>query len=197
MLGKGATELSHTGQTDPKPTSNRQKSSNSGRDRFTVGIDLVLLVWCRLMFGQTNLSGRNLLNMFERSLPDKLLGVCRLYVGVVSVLLGSIRGRVGLNSATDGRWFVGLRPVMYRAYVGRPDTDSRPIQDRIKSDINTELSGVGRYIPESKLTSARYISNPNRMQTDNVFFASYLHIKVHKKFCKISLHQSGAIKWHF
>ena len=73
--------------------------------------------------------------MFERSLPDKLSVVCRLYVGVVSVLSGSFRGRVGRNSATDGRWFAGLRSVMYWAYVGRPDTDSRPIQDRIKSDI--------------------------------------------------------------
>ena len=60
------------------------------------------------MFGQTNLSGRDLSNMFERSLPDTLSVVCRLYVGVVSVLSGSVRGRVGLNSATDGRWFVGL-----------------------------------------------------------------------------------------
>ena len=126
---------SHTGQTDTKPTSNRQKSSNSGRGRFTVGIDAVLLAWCRFMFGQTNLSGRDLSNMFERSLPNKLSVVCRLYVGVVSVLSGSVRGCVGLNSATDGRWFVGLRSVMYRAYVGRADTHSRPIQDRIKSDI--------------------------------------------------------------
>ena len=79
-----------------------------GYDRFTVGIDSVLSVCCRFMFGQTNLSGRDLSNMFERSLPDKLSVVCRLYVGVVSVLSGSVRGRVGLNSATDGRWFVGL-----------------------------------------------------------------------------------------
>ena len=126
---------SHTGQTDTKPTSNRQKSSNSGRDRFTVGIDSVLSVWCRFMFWQTNLSGRDLSNMFERSLRDKLSVVCRSYVGVMSVLSGSVWGHVGLNWATDGRWFVGVKSVMYRAYVGRPDTNSRPIQDRIKSDI--------------------------------------------------------------
>ena len=73
--------------------------------------------------------------MFERSLPDKLSVVCRLYVGVVSVLSGSVRGRVGLISATDGWWFFGLRSVMYRAYVGQSDTDSWSIDDRIKSDI--------------------------------------------------------------
>ena len=73
--------------------------------------------------------------MFESSLPNKLSVVCLLYVGVVLVLLGSIRGRVSFDSATDGRMFFGLSLVMYRAYVGRPDTDSRPIQDQIKSDI--------------------------------------------------------------
>ena len=154
---------SHTDQTDRKPTSNRQKASNSGSDRFTVGIDSVLSVWCRFMFGQTNLSGRDLSHMFERSLPDKLSVVCRIYVNVVSVLSGSVQGGVGLNSATDGRWFVGLRSVMYRTYVRRPDTDSRPNQVR----HNTELRGVGRHIPEPKPTSARHISNPNRMLTDN------------------------------
>ena len=142
-------------QTDTKPTSNRQKSSNSGRNRFTVGFDSVLSVWCRFMFGQTNLSGRDLSNMFERSLPDKLSVVCRLYVGVVSVLLGSVRGRVGLNLATDGRWFVGLRSVMHRAYVGRPDTDPRPIQDRIKSDITPNC-----------VESADTFPNQNRQMPD-------------------------------
>ena len=154
---------SHTGQTDTKPTSNRQKSSNSGRDRFTVGIDSVLSVWCRFMFGQTNLSGRDLSNMFERSLPDQLSVVCRLYVGVVSVLSGSVRGRVGLNSATDGRWFVGLRSVMYRAYVGRPDTDWRPIQVRMKSDITPNCVESADTFPNQNRRVPDIYSNPNRM----------------------------------
>ena len=114
---------SHTGQTDMKPTSNRQQSY-SGRDRFAIGVDSVLSVWCRFIFGQTNLSRRDLSNMFERSLPDKLSVVCRLYVGVVSVLSGSVRGRIGLNSVTDGRWYVGLRLVTYRAY---PPGSWRPL----------------------------------------------------------------------
>ena len=167
-----------------KSTSNWQESSNSGRDRFTVGIDSGLSVWCRFMFGQTNLSGRDLSNMFERSLSDKLSVVCRLYVGVVSVLSGSVRGRVGLNSATGGRWFVGLRSVMYRAYVGRPDTDSRPIQYRIKSDItpNSVESG-GRHIPKSKPTSARHISNT---ECKPIIGCGVIHIKAHKNSGNIS-----------
>ena len=132
-----------------------------GRVRFTVGIDSVLLVWCWFMFGQTNLSGRDFSNMFKRYLPNKLSVVFWLYVGVMSVLSGSVRGHVALDSATDGRWFVGLGSVMYWAYIGRPDTDSRPIKDRIKSDIT--LNCIGRHIHESKATSARHISNTNRM----------------------------------
>ena len=58
---------SHTGQTDTKPTSNRQKSSCSGRGRFIVGIYSVLWVWGRFMFWQTNLSGRHLSNMFDNT----------------------------------------------------------------------------------------------------------------------------------
>ena len=99
------------------------------------------------MFGQTNLSGRKFSNIFERSLPDKLSVVCWLYVGVVLVLSESVRGRVGLNSATDGIWFVSLRSVMYWAYVGRPDTDSRPIQDRIKSAITLNCLETADIIP--------------------------------------------------
>ena len=125
------TAVTLAGQTDMKPTSNRQKSSNSGRDRFAISIDSVLSVYVRA----DKFLRRDLSNMFERSLPDNLWVVCQLYVGVVSVLSGSIRGRVGLNSATDGRWFVGLRLVMYRVYIRWPDTNSKPIQDRMKSDI--------------------------------------------------------------
>ena len=187
---------SHTGQTDTKLTSNRQKSSNSGRDRFTVGIDSVLLVWCRFMFGQTNLSGRDLSNMFERSLPDKLSVVCRLYVGVMSVLSGSLRGRVSLNSATDGGWFVGLRLVMYQAYVGRPDTDSRPIQDRIKTDTTPNCVELADIFPNQN----RQVPDISRTQTECKPITVCGVIPAYKstpKFRKISLHQSGAIKWHF
>ena len=140
-----------------KPTSNRQKSFHLGRDWFTIGIDLVLSVWRRFMFEQTNLSGRDLSNMFERSLPDKLWVVCRLYVGVVSVLSGSVRGGVGLNSATDG-----IRSVMYQAYVGRPDTDSRLIQDRIKSDITPNYVELADTFPNQN----RRVPDISRSQTE-------------------------------
>ena len=93
---------------------------------------------------------------------DKLSVVGRLYIGVVSVLSGSVRGRVGLNSATDGRWFVGLRSAMYRTYVGRPDTDSRPIQDRMKSDITSNCVELADTFPNQN----RRVPDISRTQTE-------------------------------
>ena len=93
-------------------------------------MDSVLSVWCGFMFGQTNLSGRDLSNMFERSLLDKLSVVCWLYVGMVSVLSGSVRGSVGLNSATDGKWFV----VLDRLGIGHMSAGLTPIQGRFKTE---------------------------------------------------------------
>ena len=159
--------------TPAKPTRNRPKTDKNNQIRGEIGLQSVLIRFCR--FGVGLCSGRQICrgDMFERSLPDKLSVVCRLYVGVVSVLSGSVRGRVGLNSATDGRWFVGLRSVMYRAYVGRPDTDSRPIQDRIKSDITP--NGV---------ESADTFPNQNRRVPDKSRTQNEC-----KKFRKIYLHQ--------
>ena len=111
---------------------------------------------------QTNLSGRDLSNMFERSLPDKLLVVCRLYVDVVSVLSGSVRGRVGLNFATDGRWLSFLDRLCIGHFVGRPDTDSRPIQDRIKSDITSNCVESADTFPNQN----RRVPDISRTQTE-------------------------------
>ena len=84
------------------------------------------------MFGQTNLSGRDLSNMVERSFPDKLSVVCRLYIGVVSVL-----------SAAFGDVSVLIRPpmvdglsVLDRLCIGHMSADLTPIQGR----FNTESS---------------------------------------------------------
>ena len=148
-------------------------------------------VWCQFMFGQTNLSGRDLSNMFERSLPDKLSVVCRLYVGVVSVFSGSVRGRVGLNSATDGRWFVGIRSVMYRAYVGRHDTDSRPIQDRMKSDITPNCVESADTFPNQN----RRVPDISRTQTECKLITVCGVIPTYKSTQKIPENISSS-KWH-
>ena len=118
--------------------------------------------------------------MFERSLPDKLSVVCRSYVGVVSVLLGSIRGSVGLNSATDGKWSVGLR---YMLCIGHMSVDLTTIQGRFKTESSPTKHRIAwsrPTIPKSQLTSARHISNPNRMLTDNRLWR-HTYIQKHTK----------------
>ena len=78
-----------TGQTDTKPTSNRQKSSNSGRDRFTVGIDSVLSVWCRFMFGKR--SFKHVSKISPRQIVGCLSVICRRGVGSVGERSGTCR----------------------------------------------------------------------------------------------------------
>ena len=111
----------------------------------------------------------------------------------MSVLSGSVRGRVGLNSATGGRWFVSLRSVMYRAYVGRPDTDPRPIQDRIKSDITPNCVESVDTFPNQN----RQVPDISRTQTECKPITVCGVIPAYKSTPKISLHLSDAIKWHF
>ena len=120
-------------------------------------------VYSRYRFGFVSVYVRADKFVGERSFKHVWKISPRQIVGYMSVWCrfcrGAFGGRVGLNSATDSIWYVGVRSVMYRAYVGRPDADSRPNQVR----HNTELRGVGRHIPESKPTSTRHISKPNRM----------------------------------
>ena len=156
-------------ETDLKPT----KIIEFGGDRFAVGLESVLSVWDWYVFGQSNLLGRDLSNIFESSLPDKLSVACQLCVGVESVLSGSVQGHVGESSVTDGTWFVGLKSVMYWALVGRPDTDARPNQVQHYA----ALCRAGQHVPESRPTRARHTPNPNRMQNRQLFVTSYLHIK--------------------
>ena len=130
---------SHTGQTDTKPTSNRQKSSNSGRNRFTIGIDFVFSVWCRFMFRQTNLSGRDLSNMFERSifqtcLKDLSSTNCRLSVGYMSVWCRFCRGAFGDVSVSIRPPMVDGLSVLDRLCIGHMSTDLTPIQGRFKTE---------------------------------------------------------------
>ena len=158
--------VAYTPVTPAKPTRNRPQTDKNPQIRGEIGLQSVLIRFCR--FGVGLCSGRQICwgEIFQTCLKDLSLTncrlSCRLYVGVVSVLSGSVRGRVGLNSATDGRWFVGLTSVMYRAYVGRPDTDSRLIQDRIKSDITPNCVDSADTFPNQN----RQVPDISRTQTE-------------------------------
>ena len=143
------------------------------------------------MFGQTNLSGRDLSNMFERSHPDKLSVVCRLYVGVVSVLSGSVRGRVLIRPPmVDGL------SVLDRFCIGHMSADLTPIQSRFKSDITPNCVESADTFPNQ----IRRVPDIARTQTEckPITVCGVIPTyKITQKIRKISLHQSGAIKWYF
>ena len=179
-------------ETDIKPTKIVKFGERSVYSRYWFDYVGLVSVYVR----EDKFVGERSFKHVWRSLPDKLSVVCWLYVVVVSVLSGSVRGRVGLNSATDGRWFVGLRSVMYRAYVGRPDTDSRPIQDRMKSDITPNCVESVDTFPNQN----RRVPDISRTQTECKPITVCGVIPTYKstqKFQKVFLHQSGAMKWHF
>ena len=114
---------SHTGQTDTKQTSNRQKLSNLVRDRFAVGIDSVLSIWCWFMFRQTNLC-----------LKDLSPTNCRLSVGYMSVWCRFCRGAFGDVSVLIRPRMVDGLSVLDRLCIGHMSADLTPIQGRFKTE---------------------------------------------------------------
>ena len=162
----------NTTVTPAKPTRNRPQTDKNHQIRGAIDLLSVLIRFC--LFG---------------------VGLC-LGRHILSVLSGSVRGRVVLNSATDGRWFVGLRSVMYGAYVGRPDTDSRPIQHRIKSDITPNCVETADTFPNRNRRVPDISRTQNECKPITVCGVMPTY-KSTQKFRKISLHQSGAMKWHF
>ena len=123
---------SHTGQADSKPTSNRQKSSNSGRDRFTVGIDR----FCR--FGVGLCSGRHMCRgeIFQTCLKDLSPTNYRLSVGYVSVWCRFCRGAFGDVSVLIRPPIVGGLSVLDRLCIGHMSADLTPIQGRFKTETS-------------------------------------------------------------
>ena len=88
--------ICYTPVTPAKPTENRQKSSNSGRDRLTIGIDSVLSVWCRFYVRADKFVGVRSFKHVWRIYPRQI-------VGCLSVIY-----RCGVG-------FVGDRSGMYRS----------------------------------------------------------------------------------
>ena len=166
----------YTPVTPLKPTRNRHQTDKNHQIRGEIDLQSVLIRFCRFDVGLC--SDRQICRgeIFQTCLKDLSPTNCRLSVGVVSVLSRDVRGRVGLDSATDGRWFVGLIRLCI-GHMSADLTDSRPIPDRIKSNIT-----------------------PNCVQTECKPITVCGVIPAYKNtqnFPKISLHQSSAIKWYF
>ena len=127
-------------------------------------------VYSRYWFGFVGLcSGRQICRgeIYQTCLKDLSPTKCRLSVGYMSVWCQFCRGVFGDMSVLIRSPMVDGLSVLDRLGIGhicRPTwhpfkADSRPNQVR----HNTELRGVGRHISESNPTSARHISNQNRM----------------------------------
>ena len=193
----------YTPVTPAKLTRNWPQTNTNHQIGREIGLQSSLVRFCRfgvgLCLGKPICQGE----IFQTCLKDLSPTNCRLSVGYMPVwcgfFSGSVRGRVGLNSATDGRWFVSFRSFMYWAYVGWLDTDSRPIQNQIESDKTLNCMELAITFPNQSWQ----VSDISRTQTEckpiTICGVIPIHIKTHKKFWKISLHQSGTIKWkwHF
>ena len=149
----------HTPVTPAKPTRNRPQTDKNHQIRGEIGSQSVLIRFCRFDVGLC--SGRQICRgeIFQTCLKDLSPTNCRLSVGYMSVWSQFCRGAFGDVSVLIRPPMVDGLSVLDRLCIGHMSADLTPIQVR----HNTELRGVGRHIPESKPTSARHISNPNRM----------------------------------
>ena len=141
-------------ETDLKPT----KIIKFGERSDTVGIDSVLSVWCRFMFGPTNLSGE----IFQTCLKDLSPTNCRLYVGYMSVWCRFCRGAFGDVSVLIRPPMVDGLSVLNRLCIGHMSADLTPIQDRIKSDITPNWVESADTFPNKN----RRVPDTSRTQTE-------------------------------
>ena len=141
----------NTPDTPAKPTQNRPHTDKKHQIQREIGLQSVLIWFC--WFGIVTWSSSKI--CLERSFKQECM----------SVLPGPESSEKSVLPAYISHqytWFVGITSVMYRAFFGRSVTDSIPNQVR----HNSELRGIGRNIPESRLMSSRHTPNLNRMQTD-------------------------------
>ena len=186
----------YTPVTPAKLTRNWPQTNTNHQIGREIGLQSSLVRFCRfgvgLCLGKPICQGE----IFQTCLKDLSPTNCRLSVGYMPVwcrfFSGSVRGHVGLNSATDGRWFVSFRSFMYWAYVGWPDTDSRPIQNQIESDKTLNCMELAITFPNQSWQ----VSDISRTQTEckpiTICGVIPIHIKTHKKI----LENISSPKWH-
>ena len=148
-------QTNNTPVTPARPTRSRPQTDKNHQNRGEIGLQSVLIRFCR--FGVGLCWGRQICRgeIFQTCLKDLSPTNCRLSVGFMSVWCRFCRGAFRDVSVLIRPPMVDGLSVMYRAYVGRPDTDSKLIQDRIKSDITANC-----------LESADAFPNQNRRVPD-------------------------------
>ena len=126
---------SHTPVTSAKPTRNRPQTDKNLQIRGEIGLQSVLIRFCR--FGVGLCSGRQICRgeIFQTCLKDLSPTNCRLSVGYMSVWCRFCRGAFGDVSVLIRPPMVDGLSVLDRLCIGHMSADLTPIQDRIKSDI--------------------------------------------------------------
>ena len=134
---------------------NRHKTDKNHQIRGEIGLQSVLIRFCR--FGVGLCSGRQICRgeIFQTCLKDLSPTNCRLYVGVVSVLSGSVSVLIRPSIV------YGLS-VLDRLCIGHMSADLTPIQDRIKSDITPNCVKSADTFPNQN----RRVPDISRTQTD-------------------------------
>ena len=149
--------LGNRHETDLKPTKIIKFGVRSVYSRYWFGVVGLVSVYVR---ADKFVEERSFKHVWKIS-PRQIVG-CLLVISV-TVWCRFCRGAFGDVSVSIRPSMVDVLSVVDRLCIGptwhRFMADLRPNQVR----HNTELRGVGRHIPESKPTSARHISNPNRM----------------------------------
>ena len=156
----------NTPVTPAKPTRNRPQTDKNHHIRGWIGLQSVLIRFCR--FGVSLCSGRQICRgeIFQTCLKDLSPTNCRLSVGYMSVWCRFCRGAFGDMSVLIRPPMVGGLSVLDRLCIGHmsawPDTDSRPIQDRIKSDITPNCMELANTFPNQN----RRVPDISQTQTE-------------------------------
>ena len=124
----------NTPVTPAKPTRNRPQTDKNPQIRGEIGLQSVLIRFCR--FGVGLCSGRQICHgeIFQTCLKDLSPTNCRLSVGYMSVWCRFSRGAFGDMSVLIRPPMVDGLLVLDRLCIGHMSADLTPIQGRFKTE---------------------------------------------------------------
>ena len=152
----------NTPVTPAKPTRNRPQTDKNHQIRGEIGLQSVLIRFCRFDVGLC--SGRQICRgeIFQTCLKDLSPTNCRLSVGYMSVWSRFCRGAFGDVSVLIRPPMVDGLSVLDRLCIGHMSADLTPIQGRFKSDITPNCMESADTFPNQN----RRVPDISRTQTE-------------------------------
>ena len=152
----------YTPVTPAKPTRNRPQTDKNHQIRGEIGLQSVLIRFCRFDVGLC--SGRQICRgeIFQTCLKDLSPTNCRLSVGYMSVWSRFCRGAFGDVSVLIRPPMVDGLSVLDRLCIGHMSADLTPIQGRFKSDITPNCMESADTFPNQN----RRVPDISRTQTE-------------------------------